>query len=285
MPDPSFVIPLILQSALVPFGVALAFLFALRRLAVPALVPAIALASGFVAAYFAAFHAQWSALPKTALDWLPYIAAFAVIGTLAAENAPQAVTRFLSRLVIALVAVTLVVWPAMASLGPAKAVTVAACAAGLITLAWSFLAGTTESRPTPAPLLAVVAGGAGLALMLDSSAALGQSSGALASALAACLLFNLPRVRIAFSATAAGTAVLLLGVLLLNAYVYAGFSPLYVALLASGLFADPVVAAIDGLRKRPGGAGSWITAGVLTALPVLTTIGLAVKTMQESGGY
>jgi len=285
MPDPSFVIPLILQSALVPFGVALALLFALRRMPLQVIVPAIALAGGFVAAWFTAFHAQWSAIPKTALDWLPHIAVFGVVGSLAAENAPHAATRLLSRLVIALVAVTLVVWPAMASLGPSKAIAVAGSAAVLITIAWSFLAKAGENRPTPAPLLAVVAGGAGLALMLDSSAALGQSSGALASVLAACMLFNLPRVRIAFSATATGTAVLLLGVLLMNAYVYAGFSPVYVALLAGGLFADPLVAAIDSLRNRRGGAGSWITAAVLTAVPVLTTVGLAVRTMQESGGY
>lgn len=285
MPDPSFIIPLILQSALVPFGIALALLFALRRMSLPVLVPAIALAGGFVAAYFAAFHAQWSAVPKTALDWLPYIAMFGVVGGLAAENAPHAATRLLSRLVIALVVVTLVVWPAMASLGASQATVIAGSAALLIVMAWSFLAKAGESRPTPVPLLAVVAGGAGLALMLDSSAALGQSSGALASALAACLLFNLPRVRIAFSAVATGTAVLLLGVLLLNAYVYAGFSPVYVALLAGGLFADPLVAGINRLRNNPGGAGSWITTAVLTAVPVLTTVGLAVRTMQESGGY
>ena len=285
MPDPSFILPLILQSALVPFGVALALLLALRRLPLQAIVPAVAIAGGSVAAYFTAFHAQWSVVPKTALDWLPYIAVFGVVGSMAAESAPHAVTRLLSRLVIALVAVTLVVWPAMASLGASKVVAVAGTAAVLIAVAWSFHAKAGENRPTSAPLLAIVAGGAGLALMLDSSAALGQSSGALASALAACLLFNLPRARVAFSAAATGTAVLLLGMLLLNAYVYAGFSPVYVALLAGGLFADPVVAGIDRLRNRRGGAGSWTTAAVLTAVPVLTTVGLAVKTMQESGGY
>lgn len=285
MPDPSFVIPLILQSALVPFAVALVLLSALRRMPLQALVPSLALAGGFVAAYFAAFHAQWSAVPKTALDWLPYIAAFGVAGTLAAENAPHAATRMLSRLVISLVAVTLVVSPAVASLGASRAIVLAAAAAVLIALAWTFLAKAGETRPTAAPLLAVVAGGTGLVLMLDSSAALGQSSGALAAALAACLLLNLPRVRVAFSGAATGTAVLLLGVLLTNAYVYASFSPVYVALLFGGLLADPVVAGVDRLRNRSGGLGSWITAGVLAAVPVLTTVGLAVKTMQESGGY
>ncbi|HZW23267.1 hypothetical protein [Noviherbaspirillum sp.] len=265
MPDASFAIPLILQSALVPFGVALVLLFALRR-------PALAIAAGFVAAYFSAFHAQWAPVPKTAMDWLPYMAVF---------GAAVAPARLLSRFAVSLVALALVVWPALASLGMAKALMLAATGAVLITAAWTLLATTGEDRPTPAPLLAIVAGGAGLALMLDSSAALGQSSLALASALAACALFNLPRVRVAFPAAATGTGVLLLGVLLANAYLYAGFSPLYLALLGGALAADPLVASIDRLR----GAGSWITAAVLTAVPVLATVGLAVKTMQESGGY
>ena len=285
MPDPSFVIPLILQSALVPFAVALVLLFALRRMPLQALVPAIAMAGGFAAAYFAAFHAQWSALPKTAMDWLPYIAVFSVAGALASENAPHAATRLLSRLVISLVTVTLVVWPAMASLGPSKVIVLAVSAAVLICMTWSLLVKAGENRPTAAPLLAVVAGGAGLVLMLDSSAALGQSSGALAAALAACALFNMPRNRVAFSGAATGAAVLLLGVLLTNAYLYAGFSPVYLALLLGGLLADPVVAGVNRLRRRSGGAGSWITAAALTAVPVLATVGLAVKTMQESGGY
>ena len=173
----------------------------------------------------------------------------------------------------------------MASLGTTKALVLASIAAALISIAWTLLAKAGEGRPMSAPLLAVVAGGAGLVLMMDSSAALGQTSGALAAALAACVLFNLPRIRLPFSAAATGTAVLLLGVLLTNAYLYADFSPVYLALLAGGLLADPVVAGIDRLRKRKGGAGSWITAAVLTAVPVLTTVGLAVMTMQESGGY
>lgn len=285
MPNPSFVLPLILQSAVVPFGVALALLFALRRVPLQPVVPAVALAGGFIASYFTVFHAQWSVVPKTALDWLPYVAAFGVAGAVASENAPHAVARVLSRLVISLVVVTLIVWPALASLGMTKAVLLTGAAAASICAVWSYLAKAGDERPTPAPLLMVVAGGAALVLMLDSSASLGQAGGALASALAACVLFNLPRARIAFSGAATGVAVLLLGALLTNAYLYAGFSLGYVALLAGGLLADPVVAGINRLRKRSGGAGSWITAMVLTAVPVLATVGLAVKAMQESGGY
>lgn len=284
MPDPSLILPLILQSAVIPFGIALAILFALRH-PLSSTTPAIALASGFVAAYFAIFHAQWSFVPNTALDWMPYIAVFGVIGAVAAETAPQAAMRVFARLVISLVAVTLVVGPALASLGMAKAVAVTGTAGVLISAAWALLAQAGANRPTPAPLLMVVTGGTALVLMLDASAALGQSAGALASVLAACVLFNLPRVRVAFSGSASGIAVLLLGTLLVNAYLYAGLSPVYVALLAGGLLADPLVEGVNRLRRRSGGAGSWITATALTAIPVLTTIGLAVRTMQESGGY
>ncbi|HYD96979.1 MAG TPA: hypothetical protein VEC01_16745 [Noviherbaspirillum sp.] len=284
MPDPSLFLPLVLQSAVVPFCVALAVMFALRR-ALSGVAPAAALAAAFIAAYFAVFHAQWSLVPHTALDWMPHIALFGMAGALAAESAPGAAARVFARLVMVLVAATVIVWPALASLGAAKAVLVTGIAAVLVTGAWSWLAQASISRPTPAPLLMVTAGGSALVLMLDASAALGQATGALASALAACVLFNLPRARAAFSPAASGVAVLLLGTLLLNAWLYAGLSAGYVALLAGGLLSDPLVATANRMRGRSGGAGSWITASVLTALPVLATVAFAVKTMQESGGY
>jgi len=131
----------------------------------------------------------------------------------------------------------------------------------------------------------VVAVGTALALMLDSSQAIGQLSGSLASALVACVVFNLPRLRTAFSSAAIGVAVLVLGALLANAYLYAGFSLVYVALLVAGLLADPLVATVNRLRQRSNGVGAWLTAGVLCALPVLVTIGLVVKAAQEAGGY
>lgn len=284
MPDPSLFLPLLLQSALIPFGVALAVLFALRRAGVAQAAVA-ALAAGFVAAYFSIFHAQWSPLPRTALDSLPYIAAIGAVAAIAAENAGGALARLLSRIVVALAVAAAVVWPAMASLGWGKAVALAAGFALAAGAAWSWLAQSAASRPTPAPLLAVVAGGSALVLMLDASAALGQAAGALASALAACVLFNLPRTRAAFSSAAAGTAVLLAGALLLNAHVYAGLSAAYLALLMAGLLADPLVAAANRMRRQSGGAGSWAATLMLTAIPVMVTVGLAVRAMQESGGY
>ena len=77
----------------------------------------------------------------------------------------------------------------------------------------------------------------------------------------------------------------MLGTLLANAYFYAGFSLVSVLLLLSGLLADPLVAGVNHLRQRPGGVGSWLKAGVVTAIPVLATIGLAVRAAQELGGY
>ena len=47
----------------------------------------------------------------------------------------------------------------------------------------------------------------------------------------ACLAFNVPRVRTAFSGAATGLTVLLLGTLLANSYFYAGLSIGYVLLL------------------------------------------------------
>jgi hypothetical protein len=277
MPDPSFFIPLFLQSAVLPFGIAFALLLALRK-------PAPALAAGFLASYFAVFHAQWSPLPHQALDWMPWIALFGAAGVLATERASFGL-RIVLRLVLAAAMALVVVLPALASLGMAKAALIAAAAAALVFLAWSWLAHAAQIRPTPAPLMMIVAGGSALAMMLDASQAIGQLSGALAAALAACVVLGLSRLRIALDGAAVGFAVLLLGALLTNAYLYAGFSFGNVALLAGGLLADPLVAGIQGLRGREGGTGAWVGSVALAVVPVAAALVLVFKAAQESGGY
>jgi hypothetical protein len=285
MPDVSFVLPLIWQSALVPFGVAMAGLAVSRALRLEAAAPAAAIAASFVAAYFAVLHAQWSLVPKVAQDWLPWMALAGAGGAVAVENIRGGGARLAGRFLISMAAGALVVWPALAALGVQQAVFSVAAMAVLVCATWSYMARVTDHRPTPPLLLALVAGGTGLALMLDSSQSLGQLSGALASALAACIAFNLRRLRTAFSPAAIGVAVLVLGTLLANAHLYAGFSLGYVALLVGGLLADPLVAGINKLRRLDGKAGSWATAAVLTAIPVAVTVGLAVKAAQDAGGY
>jgi len=285
MPDPSFVLPLILQSAFVPFGLTLAVLVILGATRLRDSAAAIALTIGFVASYFAVFHAQWSFVPNQALDWMPWIAVLGTAGALATERACDARVRLVARLAMSIVTAGVVVWPALASVGPQKAMVALMTTAVFIWTAWTYLARATASRPTPPFVLAIVAGGTALTLVLDSSQSIGQLSGALASALVAFIAFNVPRLRTAFSGAAVGAAVLLLGALLANAYLYAGISIGYVALLAAGLLADPVVEWVNGLRQRSSGAGSWVTAAALTAIPVVATIGLAIKAMQEAGGY
>ena len=285
MLDASFALPLIWQSALVPFGVTVASLAAVRALGLKAAAPAAAIAAGFVAAYFAVLHAQWSLVPQVAQDWLPWMALAGAGGAVAVENIRGGTARMAARFLISIALGALVVWPALASLGLQKAALSMAVMAVLVCAIWSYMARVTDHRPTPPLLLAVVAGGSGLALMLDSSQSLGQLSGALASALAACIAFNLRRLRAAFSPAATGVAVLMLGTLLANAHLYAGFSLGYVALLVGGLLADPLVAGINRLRRLDGNAGSWAAATVLTAIPVAVTIGLAVKAAQDAGGY
>ena len=285
MPDPSFFLPLILQSAVIPFGVALAVLAALRTLRAGAIAPALAIAAGVLGTFFAILHAQWSPVPKVALDWLPWIAVVGTAGVLGAERVSNAGLRLAARFALSATVGAVVTWPALASLGVQKAVLIIGAAGVVLSLVWSIMARTADSRPTPPLLLAVVAGGAGMTLMLDSSQSIGQLNGALASALAACVVFILPRMRTAFSPAAAGVAVLLLGALLINAYIYAGFPLGYIVLLAGGLIADQVVEGMNRFRRRSGGAGSWAAATVLAAIPVVVTIGLAVKAAADSGGY
>jgi hypothetical protein len=158
-------------------------------------------------------------------------------------------------------------------------------AAVLITFVWSAFATAPEGGARSPLLLAVVAGGTGLALMLDSSQQIGQLSGALAVALGACMLVNLPKTRVAFPPAAAGTVAVLLGALILNAHLYAGFSLGYVALLVVALLADSLLAAGIRLRGRDLHPSSWIPAAVLTVIPVLATVAMVLKAAQEHGGY
>jgi hypothetical protein len=284
MPETSFFLPLVLQSAVTPLFVALVLL-AIGRTAWPRAAAVLALAGGFLASYAATLHAQWSPVPHVALDWLPYLVLASVFAACRVEKIASAVGRGVARLVAGAVLGAVVTWPALASLGAVKAATAVVAVALLVALAWTGMARPARGAVTRALLLAVVAGGAALTLMLDSSQSIGQLSGALASVLAACVVFGLPRLHVAFTPPAAGLAVLVLAALLANAQLYAGFSLGYVALLVAALLADPVLVGIGRLR-RPGADGpGWIPAAVLTAVPVVVTIALAVKAAHDSGGY
>ena len=122
-------------------------------------------------------------------------------------------------------------------------------------------------------------------MLLDSSQSAGSLGGALSASLGACLLFCLPRMGGVFSAAAAGMTALILGTLLAIAHLYGGFPLTYVALLAAALWAEPMLAALMQARERPVTA-AWQWAGAaLTILPTVATVALAVKAMQDSGGY
>lgn len=282
MPDTSFFLPLLLQSAVVPFGVAVAVLAACRAARLDALASLLAVVAGFVASCFAILHAQWSLVPKVALDWLPWIAVAGAVAAIAGDKLPGAVSRFALRLVVSLVAACLVVSSALGSLGPVKAALTALATGLALAGLWTLVTRPAQGAATRPLLLAVVAGGTGLVLMMDSSQSMGQLSGALAMALAACVLFALPAIGVRFTPAAAGLAVLLLGVLWATAHVYSGFSLGYVALLAGALLIDPLLGVI---RRSERGGLPWVPAAVLTAIPVAVTVALAVKAMQESGGY
>lgn len=284
MPDLSFLLPLILQSAVIPFAIALAVLFAWPRGArFGAAVPA--LAAPFVASYFATLHAQWSFTPHQALDWMPWIALSGVAAVTAVQRIPGNAASVLARAAVAVAAAGVVVWPAQQSLGPEKTAAVIAGAALAMTAAWSYLAAAAATRPTPPVVLMIVAGGAGMSLMFDSSQAIGQLSGALASALAAMVAVNIGKARAGFGGEAAGFAVLVLGALLTNAWLYAGLPLAYVALLAGAILADAMVAGAGRLLRRNASFGFHAGAVIAGAIPVAATVALAAKAAQDAGGY
>jgi hypothetical protein len=281
---PEIVLNLIVQSGLLPFAAAAAVLALARAARLHTAGAALAVAAGFLATWIAALSAQWSAAPKQALDWLPWIAALALVGAFAIEKIASGGARIAARLLLSLVVGGLIVSSALESFGVQKAVIAALVTGVLVTIVWSVVARPAAANATRPLLLSLVAAGGAVALMLDSSQSLGQLSGGLAAALGACVVFSLPRLRVDFAPAAAGFAVVMLGALLANAHLYAGFSLGYVALLAGALLAEPVLAAIAA-RRAKGFAGSWVTAAILTAIPVMVTVALVAKTAQDHGGY
>lgn len=285
MPNPSFILPLLLQSALLPFAVAVAALLALRALRLPHWAALMAVALGFLVSYGAIYHGQWSWWPVQALDWIAPCVVLGAGAIMVVERATSTNLRRVGRLLIAVLFVALPLGSALMGASGLKAWWVVAVAGALMFVAWSYLAATLAQRQTAPLTLAIVAGGAALAMMLDASQLIGQLSGALATVLLTCLLINIGGTRVAFSAAACGLAVLILGTLLATAYLYASFPLSYVALLAAALLADPLVAAITRWRGRGDGLAAWLATGALAGAPVLATVVLAAMAMQESGGY
>lgn len=283
MPDTSFLIPLLLQSVLAPFVAAAVVAVALRRSVGSTAATALAAAAGFLAAYAATVQGAGSLSPQSAMDWQPWIVLAAVGGALLVDRAPAGARLFFARALLGVLLSFVVVWPAVGSLGAAKASVAAVVAGVVIAAAWSVRTHGLFPGETPPLQLAVIAGGAGLAMMLDSSQTPGRLAGSFAMALAACAVVG--RLRTPAGSAAVGTTLLVLGTLLLQAHVYAGFPLVYVALLVAATIAD-VAPALLASRSRT--AITWrakAASFALTLVPVVVVVGLAVKGMQDSGGY
>ena len=283
MPDTSFLIPLLLQSVLAPFAAAAVVALAMRRAVGGPAATALAVAAGFLAAYAATVQGAWSLSPQSAMDWQPWVVLAAVGGALLVDRAPAGARLFLARAVLGVLLGFVVVWPAIGSLGAVKASVSAVVAGIVVAAAWSLRTHGLFASQTHPLQLALVAGGAGLAMMLDSSQTPGRLAGSLAMALAACAVVG--RLRTPAGSAAVGTTLLVLGSLLLQAHVYAGFPLVYVALLAAATVADIAPAL---LANRGGSAITWRAKAMsfaLTLAPVVVVVGLAVKGMQDSGGY
>jgi hypothetical protein len=276
MPDPSFILPLLLQSALVPAAAAAILLLLLsaghRTWPAP-----LGIAAGLLASYIATYHAQWRFPPHQALDWLPLVLVIA-LGALAVERQERA-GALPSRLLLALLVSGIVAWPALGSAGLPKTLLLIVVAAALITTVWTALAAPASSEKSPAAalVLAAVAGGAGLALMIDASQLLGQLCGALGVSVLVCGLLRRPPQGMARAAV--GVATLLLGALLAYAHIYAGFGLLMVLLLTGALLAGALAIRLVSSPR------AWLAAVAASGLPVLAALGLAIRAMQESGGY
>lgn len=293
MPDPSFFLPLLLQSAVIPFLVA-------GTVTVAALVPqktegtqpitrsvpyapVLAIVLGFLASYFATLHAQWSPMPEQAHDLLPWILAAAVPCVILSERLKSSGSRLAVRAMLAVGAIALMAWPAVPSVGALMFGTVVVSAAALVWAVWTLLMSATTQRTALLPV-AIISGAAALALVLDSSQLIGQLTGALTAVLGALIIVTLLRPQNIPPGIAAGIAVLLLGVLLANAYLYAGFPLLIIACLAAGLLTAAIVLAL-ARRHILSACVSIITAVALCAVYGLIAVALAIEAAQDAGGY
>ena len=283
MPDTSFLIPLLLQGVLTPFVAAAVVALALRRTIGGPAATALAVAVGFLAAYAATVQGAGALSPQSAMDWQPWVVVAAVVGALWVDRVPAGARLFLARAALGVLLGFVVVWPAVGSLGTVQASVAATVAGVVIAAAWSVRTGGLFAGETHPLRLAIIAGGAGLAMMLDSSQTAGRLAGSLAMALAACAV--VARLRTPAGGAAVGTTLLVLGTLLLQAHVYAGFPLVYVALLVAATVADIAPAL---LANRGGSAITWrarAASFALTLVPVVVVVGLAIKGMQDSGGY
>lgn len=270
MPDPSFVLPLLLQSMLIPAGVSAALLLVFGRARREWPAP-LAIAAGFLASMIATYHAQWSFPPHQALDWVPLVLA-AALCAIAVERSGS----WLLRLLLCALTAAVVAVPALGSVGIPRTLATVAAMAVLMTAAWTMLA-ASAARPAAPLALTVVAGGAGLAMVIDASQLIGQLCGALGVAIGVCGLLR--RQTGGFGPAAVGASVVLLGALLGYAVIYAGFGMLLVALLLVALLAGALLAAV---RSKP---LATLPGALLTVLPVLAAVGIALRAMQASGGY
>ena len=282
MPDTSFLLALLAQSVLVPFAAAGAMALALRRAVGAPAAMALAVAAGFVASYAATVQGPWPWPPNSAMDWQPWVVVAAAGAAWGLERWRSTPARLLARLMLATLLGFVLVWPAIGSFGIAKAVAAALAAGLLMAAAWSVRTHAVFGAGTHPLRLAAIAGAAGLAMMLDSSQTAGRLAGAVAAALAACALLG--RLRATLGPAAVGTTILVLGTLLLQAHLYAGFPLGYVALLLAAALAD-VAPAAWAPRDGASAWGARAASLALTLAPLLVVVGLAVKGLQDAGGY
>jgi hypothetical protein len=298
MPDPSFLVPLLLQSAVIPAATVVAVWLPAKRLlkgsthaslqaartdgaAFPVL-PAVAVACGFLAAFFATFHAQWSLPPGQALDWLPWIVAAALAQVAIARH--RRARKLLSRLAVTGVALVVTAWPALPGLGIGRVGALVGVGTVLILSAQNWRTGPQAVTPTRLLPLTVISGCAGLAMLLDSSQVLGQLGGALGMALLGLVAVGVLQPRSIDAQAVQDIAILILGVLLANAWLYADLPVLIIGFLAVGLLAGALIQYLDQARTGESRKG-LILARACSLLCGAATLLLAVRAAQESGGY
>ncbi len=236
------------------------------------------IAVGFSASFLAV--AGWDGFPPTRVEsWLPFLAILAFILFLAIGGMTQLV-RGVGTALLAGGCLWIVLAPItrLFSTGSLMLWIAGTTVCWLLAwLAWESLPANHGPRRELSLAMVVAATGASLISVLDGSALLGQTGGALAAACGGVFLATLIDRRIAVGPHGVATFLTVFFALLLNVYHYAEVSPLAVALVASSVFAV-LVLRLPRLRQ----AGLVLRASAV-CLVALAPVAIAIASLMLGG--
>lgn len=244
----------------------------------------LALTAGFLAGYFVAYRP--SLPPVEIQDYFAYfaVAALGLFAVFDLKPLPAFLNTFV-KILFSLVLIMIVVRPLTSQWGAEKTLqTVVAIMLVWITI-WINLENGAKRQQSEALVVAIVAIGGGISIMLAYSALIGQLCLAAGVSLATWQLLHLfhPETRLGNTGVAIPGTVL--ASVLLTGYYYAAMPVAVVALLLVGLSATPMTAALRYFNPQMSETKSRIIRLLLAILPTAVALGLSIHGAGSGDGY